>query len=124
MFRRWQEAGVDGVMEVLSPEAEFVVGPDNSAEPDVYRGRDGALRYFAGFDGAIDDVRIELLSVDDVAPGAAIAETRVTGVGVSTRLPFEIGAFITCRVHGARIVRMVAHASLEAARAELASDRA
>ena len=35
------------------------IPPELSAEPDTYQGHDGVRRYFAGFDGMIEDVRYE-----------------------------------------------------------------
>jgi ketosteroid isomerase-like protein len=58
-FERYEQAGVEGALEVISPDAVLVVPPEVSSEPDVYEGLEGGRRYFAGFEGALDDVRFD-----------------------------------------------------------------
>ena len=57
LFAAYRERGVDGVLEFIHPEFVAVVGPELSAEPDEYHGREGLRRYFAGFEG-MEDVRL------------------------------------------------------------------
>ena len=54
---------LDGALELLSEDFVVVVPPSMSAEPDVYEGHAGAIRYFQGFDGLIEDVRFEPLEM-------------------------------------------------------------
>ena len=65
MFERFSGSGLESALELISENASFEVPGDMSAEPDVYEGHDGARRYFAGFDGLIEDVRFEALEVED-----------------------------------------------------------
>ena len=59
-----------------------------SAEPDVYKGHDGARRYFAGFDGLIEDVRFE--PIEFVEQGdAVIVWLRLTGRGAASGIEVE-----------------------------------
>jgi ketosteroid isomerase-like protein len=43
-FERADMGGIDGVLELLAPDAVLVVPPEGSAEPDTYRGHDGTVR--------------------------------------------------------------------------------
>ena len=65
------------------------VGPETSAEPDTYEGVDGGRRYFAGFEGALDEVRFELLAVHEEAGDRLIADVKLSGLGAATRIPVE-----------------------------------
>ena len=80
-FERYQQAGVDGALELITPETVLVVPPEASAEPDTYEGADGGRRYFAGFEGALDDVRFDLVDVEEIPPDIALAEMRLLGRG-------------------------------------------
>jgi len=105
MFARYQEAGVEPALEAIHEEVVIEIPPDMSAEPDTYRGHDGARRYFAGFDGLIDDVRfepIELTAVGDVV----LAHLFVTGRGASSGLDVRLDAFVVAEFSGDTIVRM------------------
>jgi ketosteroid isomerase-like protein len=114
-FERYERVGIEGVIEGVAPGAALEVLPDTSAEPDVYEGREGLRRYFAGFDGALEDVRFELVDAQDIAPGAALGEVRMSGRAAATGIPVETTAFVVCLVSGGTIERMTAHGSRESA---------
>src|SRR3954447_3632232 len=63
ILRRGLEAfnrdGVEGLIEILDPEFEGHTDPELTIEPGVYVGHAGIRRWFAGFEGFIDDVRFE-----------------------------------------------------------------
>ena len=48
LFERFQEAGIEGVVETMAEDVVIEIPPELSAEPDVYEGHAGARRYFAG----------------------------------------------------------------------------
>jgi ketosteroid isomerase-like protein len=98
LFERVNAGEIDGAIELLAPDAVFVVPPEASAEPDTYRGHDGARRYFSGFDGVLDDVRFELLELEQVANETALAATRLHGRGTSTGIPVEQDTFVVLTV--------------------------
>lgn len=105
MFARYQEAGVEQALDAVHEDVVIEIPPDMSAEPDTYRGHDGARRYFAGFDGLIDDVRfepVELVAVD----GVVLAHLLVTGRGASSGLDVRLDAFVVAEFAGDKIVRM------------------
>ena len=80
LLERYESGGLEALLHLLAPDAVFVVPPEASMEPDVYTGHEGARRYFAAFDGAIDEVGFGLDEVDEVAPGTVLARVRLRGV--------------------------------------------
>ena len=105
MFARYQEAGVEPALESIHEDVVIEIPPDMSAEPDTYRGHDGARRYFAGFDGLIEDVRfepLELVPVDELV----LAHLRVTGRGASSGLDVRLDPFVVAEFEDGKIIRM------------------
>ena len=94
LFERVNAGDIDGVIALLAPDSIFVVPPEASAEPDTYRGHDGARRYFSGFDGVLDDVRFELLDMKQMTDDTVLAATRLTGRGTTTGIPVEQDTFV------------------------------
>ena len=119
LFERYAQAGPEGAIELVAEDAVFVVPPEISAEPDVYEGHEGARRYFAGFEGAIDEVRIELVEVQDASPGTALGEVSLSGLGTTTRIPVQLTTFMTFAVRDGLVAQIAAHPDLESARREL-----
>jgi ketosteroid isomerase-like protein len=114
LFDRYAQDGMDGVIEVLDEDVVIEIPPELSAEPDVYRGHDGARRYFAGFDGMIEDVRyepIELIPAGD----CVLAHIRLSGRGVSSGVDVDLEAFVLHELANGRIVRMRPYADRESA---------
>ena len=120
MFAAFESCGVDAALDHFATDAMLVVGPETSAEPDTYEGLEGGRRYFEGFEGALEEVRFELLDIAEEQPGAIIAMVRLSGVGAATRIPVEQEVPMTFEVSDDLLTRVVAHPTLEAARAELA----
>ena len=121
LFERYQNEGVESALQVVSPDAVLVVGPETSAEPDTYEGPGGAKRYFDGFEGALDEVRFELLEIHDESPSTVICSVRLSGLGEMTRIPVEQTVLMTFAIRDGLITRIVAHADLESAQAEFSS---
>lgn len=118
LFELYRRAGVEAALPLLADDVVVVIPPTLSAEPDVYEGHDGARRYFAGFDGAIEEVRFDLREIEDARQDSALAVMAVSGVGAATRIPIRIDAVVLCTARDGRIVRMAAHPDLEAARSD------
>jgi ketosteroid isomerase-like protein len=112
---RLAEGGIEGSMEFLDDDVLIEIPPELSAEPDEYRGHDGVRRYFAGFDGMIEDLRyepIELIAAgDDV-----IAHVRLSGRGVSSGVDVDLETFVLHQLEAGRVVRMRPYESLEDAK--------
>jgi ketosteroid isomerase-like protein len=122
-FERYEQAGVDGALELITPETVLVVPPEASAEPDTYEGADGGRRYFAGFEGALDDVRFDLVEIDETSPDKALVEMRLIGRGAATGIEVAQTTFLVITVSGESILRIVAHADRRAARQEIERTR-
>ena len=115
VFDRFAEGGIEGAMELLDEDVLIEIPPELSAEPDDYRGHDGVRRYFAGFDGMIEELRyepIELIAAgDDV-----IAHVRLSGRGVSSGVDVDLETFVLHELEGGKVVRMRPYASLDDAK--------
>jgi ketosteroid isomerase-like protein len=120
LFQRFDENGVEGVIETMADDIVIEIPPELSAEPEDYRGHDGARRYFAGFSGMIDDVRYEPLALIP-AGDAVIAHIRLSGRGSSSGLDVDLEAFVLHEFANGRIVRMRPYAELEEAQSAAAA---
>jgi ketosteroid isomerase-like protein len=115
LFERVNAGDIDGTIELLAPDAVFVVPPEASAEPDTYRGHDGARRYFSGFDGVLDDVRFELLELEQVADDTVLAATRLRGRGTTTGIPVAQEVFVLLTVRDGLVTWIRPYAERESA---------
>ncbi len=118
LFELYASGGLEAVLEVMDENIEIVIPPDVSAEPDTYRGHEGARRYFAGFDGMLEDVRYEAFEL--IPEGDhVLARARLAGRGVSSGLEVELGTFVVHTVVDGKVTRIVPFADLESARQSL-----
>jgi ketosteroid isomerase-like protein len=115
LFERVNAGELDGAIELLAPDAVFVVPPDASAEPDTYRGHDGARRYFSGFDGVLDEVRFELLDLEQVTDDTVLAAAKLRGRGTTTGIPVEQETFVVLRVRDGLVSWIRPYADRESA---------
>ena len=110
--------GIEPALEVLHPDVVIDIPPNMSAEPDTYHGHDGARRYFAGFEGMLEDVRYEFFEL--IPEGDhVLARARLAGRGVSSGLEVELGTFVVHTVVDGKVTRIVPYADLESARQSL-----
>jgi ketosteroid isomerase-like protein len=94
------------------------IPPSMSAEPDTYHGHDGARRYFAGFDGMLEDLTYEPLEL--IPEGRwVLARVRLTGRGVSSGLEVGLESVVVHELENGKITRLIAQPDLESARAAL-----
>jgi ketosteroid isomerase-like protein len=119
LFDLYASDGVEAVLEVMHEDILVVIPPDLSAEPDTYRGHDGVRRYFAGFEGMLEDVRYE---ASELIPEGdhVLAVARLGGRGVSSGLEVELGSVVVHTVAGGKITRIEPFTDLESARQALA----
>jgi ketosteroid isomerase-like protein len=104
----WQSGGVDAVVPLVHPEFVGEVGPETSVEPDTYVGEAGIRRYFRLWEEAMDDLRLEIVTIEEVGPESAIAELRLSGRGVGSGVPVSFSAWtpmvfedgLLRRIHG------------------------
>ena len=118
LFRRFGDEGLGSAIELISEDAVLEVPGTMSAEPDVYQGHDGARRYFAGFEGLIDDLRFEPLDFEE-SGGAVTMWIRFTGRGVTSGIEVEQHAAVNVWVSDGKVVRMHPHPDMETAREAL-----
>jgi ketosteroid isomerase-like protein len=119
MFAAYAEGGVEPALRWVDEDAVIEIPPELSAEPDDYHGHDGARRYFAGFDGMLEDVRFEALDVSPVGD-RVLAHMRVSGRGASSGLEVTLESFVLTAFAGDKIVRIRAYASRDAAERAIA----
>jgi len=84
---RWNERGVDALLEALDPGVEFHP-PKESMEPGVYRGHSGVRDYFDRLARIVEEQRVESVDVIDIADERVIAVVR--GVGKTAHFDGEI----------------------------------
>jgi ketosteroid isomerase-like protein len=118
LFELYASGGIEGALEVLDERLVIVIPPELSAEPDTYHGHEGALRYFAGFDGMLEGISYEALEL--IPEGEQVlTHIRLAGRGVSSGVAVELEAFVVHTVAGGKVTRIVPYADLEAARESL-----
>jgi ketosteroid isomerase-like protein len=119
MFATYADGGVEPALEWVHEDAVIEIPPEMSAEPDTYHGHDGARRYFAGFEGMLDDVQFEPVELAAVGE-RVMAHLSVTGRGASSGLEVQLDAFVVTEFAGDRILRMRPYPSREAAERAIA----
>ncbi len=118
LFELYASGGVEAALEVLDEEVLIVIPPELSAEPDVYRGHEGARRYFAGFAGMLDEIRYEALEL--IPEGEhVLARVRLAGRGVSSGLEVDLESVVVHNVVNGKITRVEPYVDLESARKAL-----
>ena len=118
LFEQFGERGIEGAIETMDEDIVIEIPPELSAEPDDYRGHDGARRYFEGFGGMIEDVRYEPIELIP-AGEQVIAHIRLSGRGVSSGLDVDLEAFVVHELANGRIMRIRPYADLEGAQAAI-----
>jgi ketosteroid isomerase-like protein len=122
LFERINVGGIESMLELLAPDGVFVVPPEASAEPDTYRGHDGARRYWGGFDGVLDEVRFDLLEVEKLSDDTVLAATRLSGRGTTTGIPVEQDTFVVLTVRDGLVTWIRPYNDPEEARAAVRSE--
>jgi len=115
-----QDQGVEPALEVIHPDVVIEIPPNMSAEPDTYHGHDGVRRYFAGFEGMLDEIRYELLELIPVGD-AVIAHASMSGRGASSGLDVGLDSCVVHEFADGKIVRMTPYPDLDSARAAVGS---
>jgi ketosteroid isomerase-like protein len=118
LFELFEQDGIEPALEVMHPDIVIEIPPDMSAEPDTYRGHDGVRRYFAGFDGMLDEVSYEAVEIIPVGD-AVVASARMSGRGASSGLDVGIDAYVVHELADGKVVRITPYPDLESARAAL-----
>jgi ketosteroid isomerase-like protein len=118
LFELYASGGIEAVLEVMDEDILIVISPDMSAEPDSYHGHEGVRRYFAGFDGMLDDLRYEALEL--IPEGEhVLARFLLAGRGVSSGLEVSLESVGVHTVEGGKVTRIEPYPDLESARQSL-----
>jgi uncharacterized protein len=115
LFERFKSGDRNSVLELLAEDFVAEVPPSMSAEPDVYEGREGVLRYLEAFDGLMEDVRFEPLDFH-VEGEQVIAELVMKGRGVASGIEVEQRTAVVHWIANGKVTRMDPFPDLEAAR--------
>ncbi len=114
LFELYSSGGMEAALEVLDEQLVIVIPPEMSAEPDTYHGHDGALRYFDGFDGMLEDVRYEAFEL--IPKGKhVLVRARLAGRGVSSGLEVDLESIVVHTVQGGKVTRIEPFTDLESA---------
>jgi ketosteroid isomerase-like protein len=115
LFERFRSDDPQEMLEMLSEDFEVEVPPSLSAEPDVYRGHEGALRYLRGFDGQLEQVRFEPIEMFE-EDGLVIVPLRLTGRGATSGIEVTQHAVVVHWVEDGKVARMQPFPDLDSAR--------
>src|SRR5215210_3511401 len=88
VFERFDRDGLETALELIADDFVVEVPGSLSAEPDLYVGHEGARRYFAGFDGLLEEVRFEALDLVEHGD-AVIVWLRLSGRGAASGIEVE-----------------------------------
>ena len=118
LFERFNRDDREAVLELLAEDFVAEVPPSLSAEPDVYEGRAGVLRYMEAFDGLLEDVRFEPLEFHEHGD-QTIVEMLLVGRGVASGIEVTQRAVVIVWVEDGKVTRMLPFPDLESARKHL-----
>jgi uncharacterized protein len=118
IFERFNSGNRDSILELLAEDFVAEVPPSLSAEPDVYEGHAGALRYLEAFDGLLEDVRFEPVEFHEHGE-QTIVELVLAGRGVASGIEVAQRAVVIVWVEDGKVTRMLPFPDLESARKRL-----
>jgi ketosteroid isomerase-like protein len=119
LFERVNDGGIEAAIGLIAEDFVAEVPASMSAEPDVYRGHDGVRRYFAGFEGLMEDVRFEPIEIVEEGD-AVIVWMRFRGRGATSGIDVGQFAAVVHRLRDGQVTQMDPHPDMDAARAALA----
>jgi ketosteroid isomerase-like protein len=88
-FRAFEREGTEGLIRFLHPDFEMTTPAGLAAEPDTYRGHEGMRRYFESFYEVMDDIRFDLLELEDLGGGRVLVESVLRARGQVTGIETE-----------------------------------
>jgi ketosteroid isomerase-like protein len=114
--------GVESMLEFVHPDFEMTTPAALSAEPDTYSGREGMRRYWAGFDGGMEDVQFIPGDLEDLGGGRVLSVSVLRGRGRTTGIEVEQQIVLVWEVRDEMAYRIGIFATVEEARASLSDD--
>jgi ketosteroid isomerase-like protein len=116
-FETLAREGLEGILDFIHPEFETEIPPELSAEPDTYRGHEGVRRWFGGFEGYMEDVRLELVDDPIGAGDKVVVPARLVARGSDSGIEVEQRVFQVWTIRDGRAIRVVPFPDLARARA-------
>jgi ketosteroid isomerase-like protein len=113
MLETLNESGVEAALDQIHPDFEGITPPELSPEPDTYRGHEGIRRYFAGFDGVMDEVRWEADELMEAPDDRVVAGIRLVTRSVATGLELELPVWQLCTLRDGKVLRIEGFAKRE-----------
>jgi ketosteroid isomerase-like protein len=114
-FEALERGGVEAILDQIHPEFEMTPPPELAVEPDTYRGHDGLRRYFAAFDGVMENVRFVPDELIDAGDERVVAMVRLVARSPSTDLEFEQSVAQVWTLRDGRAIHLDAYATREEA---------
>jgi ketosteroid isomerase-like protein len=103
-YRSWSDRNVAGVLERVAPDVEFDWSESRSPYQDVYRGREGLMRFWRDQMEAWDEFRIELVEAIECGPDTLIAVTSVRGRGKGSGIDLEAGGAAVWKLRDGAVI--------------------
>jgi len=118
-YERWAAGDFDGMLELATPDFEFVPAIAAAVEGGSIKGRDAARRFWADLGETWETFRI---SADDLreAGGRVMGIGRLTAKGRSSELELDQPIYTVLWFQGDRVARMQSFLEESAARAAFA----
>jgi ketosteroid isomerase-like protein len=113
MLDTLNESGVEAALDRIHPDFEGITPPELSPEPDTYHGHEGIRRYFAGFEGVMDEVRWEADELMEAPDERVVAGIRLVTRSVATGLELELPVWQLCTVRDGKVLRIEGFAKRE-----------
>ena len=113
MLATLNESGVEAALDQIHPDFGGVTPPELSPEPDTSLGHEGIRRYFAGFEGVMDEVRWEADELMEAPNDRVVAGIRLLTRSVATGLELELPVWQVCTVRDGKVLRIEGFAERE-----------
>jgi ketosteroid isomerase-like protein len=110
----YERGGVEAIIDYFHPDFEGSVPPELGLEPDTYRGREGVRRWFAGFEGSLEDVRM-IFSEPIEAGDRLVVPIRLRARGVDSGIEVEQRAVQVWSFRDGKVAFLDGYADLESA---------
>ena len=110
----YERGGVEAIIDFFHPDFEGSVPPELSLEPDTYRGREGVQRWFAGFEGSLEDVRM-IFSEPIEAGDRLVVPIRLRARGVGSGIEVERRSVQVWSFRDGKVARLDGYPDLESA---------
>jgi ketosteroid isomerase-like protein len=113
MLDTLNKSGVEAALDRIHPDFEGITPPELSPEPDTYHGHEGIRRYFAGFEGVMDEVRWEADELMEAPDERVVAGIRLVTRSVATGLELELPVWQLCTLRDGKVLRIEGFAKRE-----------